>query len=77
METENDENVHEYWKFGKGNYIVKKKKDDDLDDECVNRNTLPAHLDGFIFSNSKRSLNIFFWRSKRCLRKFNLLYRYR
>ena len=40
-------------------YIVKMKKDDGLDDDCNIKNTLPAHLGGFILSNSKRIMNNF------------------
>ena len=60
METEYDENVLDYWKLPNGNYIVKMKKDDGLDDdECDIKNTLPAVLGGFILSNSKRIMNNF------------------
>ena len=34
MKTEIDENVLDYWKLPNGNYIVKMKKDDGLDDDC-------------------------------------------
>ena len=34
MKTEFDENVLDYWKLPNGNYIVKMKKDDGLDDDC-------------------------------------------
>ena len=60
METEFDENVLDYWKLPNGNYIVKMKKDDGLDDdECDIKNTLPAVLGSFILSNSKRIMNNF------------------
>ena len=36
MQTEVDENVLDYWKLPNGNYIVKMKKDDGLDDDCDN-----------------------------------------
>ena len=48
MKTEFDENVLGYWKTPKGNYIVKMKKDDELDDDCDIKNTLPAHFGAFI-----------------------------
>ena len=54
MKTEFDENVLDYWKLLNGNYIVKMKKDDGLDDDCDIKNTLPAVLGAFILSNSKR-----------------------
>ena len=59
MKTEFDENVLEYWKLPNGNYIVKMKKDDGLDDDCDIKNTLPAVLGAFILSNSKRIMNNF------------------
>ena len=54
MKTEFDENVLAYWKIPKGNYIVKMKKDDGLDDDCDIKSTLPAVLGACILSNSKR-----------------------
>ena len=59
MKTELDENVLDYWKLPKGNYIVKMKKDDGLDDDCDIKDTLPAVLGAFILSNSKRIMNNF------------------
>ena len=59
MKTEFDENVLDYWKLPNGNYIVKMKKDDGLDDVCDNTNTLPAVLGAFILANSKRIMNNF------------------
>ena len=59
MKTEFDENVLDYWRLPNGNYIVKKKKDDGLDDDCDIKNTLPAILGAFILSNSKRIMNNF------------------
>ena len=59
MKTEFDENVLDYWKLTNGNYIVKMKKDDGLDDDCDIENTLPAVLGAFILSNSKRIMNNF------------------
>ena len=59
METEYDDNVLDYWKLPNGNYIVKMKKDDGLDDDCDIKNTLPAVLGAFILSNSKRIMNKF------------------
>ena len=37
MKTEFEENVLEYWRLPKGNYIVKRKKDDGSDDDCANK----------------------------------------
>ena len=60
MKTEFDENVLDYWKLSNGNYIVKMKKDDGLDDDdCDIKNTLPAVLGAFILSSSRRNMNIF------------------
>ena len=59
MKTEFDENVLDYWNLPNGNYIVKMKKDDGLDDDCDIKNTLPAVLGAFILSNSKRNMNNF------------------
>ena len=60
MKTEFDENVLDYWKLPNGNYIVKMKKDDGLDDDdCDIKNTLPEVLGAFILSNSKRIMNNF------------------
>ena len=59
MKTEFDENVLDYWKLTNGNYIVKMKKDDGLDDDCDIKNTLPAVLGAFNLSNSKRIMNNF------------------
>ena len=49
----------DYWKLPNGNYIVKMKKDDGLDDDCDIKNTLPAVLGSFILANSRRNMNKF------------------
>ena len=59
MKTEFDENVLDYWKLPNGNYIVKMKKDDGLDDDCDFENTLPSVFGAFILSNIKRIMNKF------------------
>ena len=59
MKTEVDENVLDYWRLPNGNYFVKMKKDDGLDDDCDNEITLPAVLGAFIFSKSRRIMNKF------------------
>ena len=59
METEYDENVLDYWNLPNGNYIVKLKKDDGLEEDNDIKNTLPCHLGAFILSNSKRNMNEF------------------
>ena len=59
MKTEFDENILDYWKLPNGNYIVKMKKNDGLDDDCDIKNTLAAVLGAFILSNSKRIMNNF------------------
>ena len=60
IKTEFDENVLEYWKVPNGNYIVKMKRDDGLDDVYDIKNTLPAVLGAFILANSRRIMNEFF-----------------
>ena len=57
MKTVIDENVLDYWKLPDGNYIVKMKKDDGLDDDCDIKTTLPAHFGVFILINNKRIMN--------------------
>ena len=59
MKTEFDENVLDFWRLHNGNYIVKMKKDDGLDDDCDIKNTLPAVLGAFILANSRRIMNKF------------------
>ena len=59
MKTEFDENVLDCWKLPNGNYIVKMKRDDGLDDDCDTKNTLPAVLGNFILANSRRIMNKF------------------
>ena len=59
MITEFDEKVLGYWRLPNGNYIVKMKKDDGLDDDCNIKNTLPAVLGAFILSNTKRIMTNF------------------
>ena len=59
MKTEFDENVLDYWKLPKGNYIVKMKKDDGLDDDCDIKNTLPAVMGAFVLGNSRRFMKKF------------------
>ena len=53
MKTVFDENTLDYWKLPNGNYFVKMKKDDGLDDDCDIKNTLPAVLGAFILANSR------------------------
>ena len=59
METEYDENVLDYRKSPNGNYIVKIKEDDGLEDNNDVKITMPSHLGAFILSNSKRIMNNF------------------
>ena len=59
MEIEYDENVLDYWRLPKENYIVKFKKDDGLDGNNDEKITLLSHLGAFILSNSKRIMNKF------------------
>ena len=59
MMTEYDERVLDYQKINYGNYIVKMKDDEVLQDEVKKINTLPLQVAVFILSNSKRIMNIF------------------
>ena len=59
MQTEYDERVLDYQKINHGNYIVKMKDDEGLEDEVKKANTLPLQLAVFILSNSKRIMNNF------------------
>ena len=73
MKTDFDENVLEYWKLPNGNYIVKMKRDDGLDDDCDIKNTLPAVLGTSILGKSRRILKNFF-REKNGFFKKNTYY---
>ena len=59
MQTEYDERVLDYQNIIHGNYIVKMKDDEGLDDELKKANTLPLQIAVFILSNSKRIINNF------------------
>ena len=53
MQTEYDENVLDYSRLPNGNFIVQMKNGEGLDDnDCDNKNSLPAHLGAFSLSNS-------------------------
>ena len=73
LKTEFDEKVLDYWKLPNGNYIVKIKKEDGLDDDCDIENTLPAVLRAFMLSNSRRIMN-FFIRERKRFCKNNIYY---
>ena len=59
MMTEYDERVLDYQKINHGNYIVRLKDDEGLEDEIKKVNTLPLQLALFILSNIKRIMNNF------------------
>ena len=59
MKTAFDEIVSDYRRLPIGNYILKMRKNDGLDDDCDFKSNLPAHLGAFILSNSKRIMNNF------------------
>ena len=59
MMTEYDERVLDYLKITYGNYIVKLKDDEGLEDEVKKQNTSPLQLAVFNLSNSKRFMNNF------------------
>ena len=67
VKTELDEIVLDYWKLTYGNYIVKIKNDDGLDDDCDIKNTLPAVFGAFMLGNFRRNLNKF-------IREINVFY---
>ena len=59
MQTENDENVLDYWKLTNELNIRKMRNDDYLHGDNYMKHTLPSHLGAFILSNSKRDMNTF------------------
>ena len=59
METKYDERVSNYQKINYGNYIVKMKDDDGLEDQVKKVNTMPFHLGSFVSGKSKRFMNNF------------------
>ena len=59
MMSEYDERVLDYHEINYGNYIVKLKNDEGLEDEMKKVNILPPHLAVFMLSNSKRIMNSF------------------
>ena len=59
MMTENDGRVLDYQKIKYGNYIVKLKDDEGLEDQVEKVNTMPLYLGAFVLSNSKRIMNNF------------------
>ena len=59
MMTEYDERVLDCQKIRRGNYIVKMKDDEGLEDKVRKANTLPLQVIVSILSNSKSIMNIF------------------
>ena len=59
IQTDYDERDLDCQKYNYGNYIVKMKDDEGLEDEVKKANTLPLHVAVFILSNSKRTMNNF------------------
>ena len=59
MMTEYDERVLDYQKINYGNYILKMKDDEGLQDEIEKVNTMPLRLGASVLSNSKRNMNNF------------------
>ena len=76
MKTEFDENLLEYGKLPNGNCIVKKEKDDGLDDDFDIKITLPAVLGAFILANSRRIMNEFIRETIGFYNNNNILYRH-
>ena len=59
MMTEYDERVLDYQRINYGNYIVKMKDDESLQEKNTKVNTMPLHLGAFVLSNRKRTVNNF------------------
>ena len=59
MQTKYDERVLNYQKIIYGNYIVRLRDDEGLQDEVKKVNTMLLHLGAFVLTNSKRNLNNF------------------
>ena len=59
MMTEYDERVLDYQRVNYGNYIVKLKDDEGLQDYVKKVNTMPLHFGAFVLSKSKRNMNNF------------------
>ena len=57
--AEYDESVLDYQKIKYGNYIVKLKDDEGLQDEVKKINTMPLYLGAFVFLKSKRNMKNF------------------
>ena len=62
MMTEYNERVLDYQKINHGNYIVKLKDDERIEDEVEKVNTVSLQLAAFIPSNSKRIMHNFLTR---------------
>ena len=60
MKTEYDEKCIRLFEITKWNYIVKLKKDDDLESCNGIKNTLPSRLGAFFLSKCERNKNNFF-----------------
>ena len=59
--SEYDESVLDFHIIEYGNYIVKLKNDEGVEDEVKKVKTLPSQLAPFVLSNSKRILNSFIY----------------
>ena len=59
MMTEYDEIFLDYQKINYGNFIVRMRDDEGLQDEVKKFNNMPHHLGAFVLSNSKRVMNNF------------------
>ena len=57
MQTEYDERVLDHQKINYGNYFVKMKDDEGLEDHVKKVNTMPLLLGAFVLPNSKRFMN--------------------
>ena len=59
MKTEYDERVFYHQKIIYGNYIVKMKDDEGLQDEVKKVNTMQLHMGAFVLGNSRRIMKKF------------------
>ena len=59
MENEYDESVIEWFPLKSGNFVVKIKDKEGVDDEGISKkvNSQPCHLGSFTLSHSKRLMN--------------------
>ena len=77
MQAEYDENIFDYRRLPNGNYIVKRKKDDGLDDKDCDFKKVYLPISEFFLSNSKRIMNNFIREINGYYKKKHILHRNR